>query len=73
MIVDEASATTVTTRNFWPRPLYARPWNFEKYADSRLAPLAGAQPPEANDFLSIPKNDPPRLALSLLVILMQTA
>ena len=42
MIVDAASATTVTTRNFWPRPLYARPWNFEKYANSRLAPLAGA-------------------------------
>jgi len=44
MIIDAASATTISTRNFWPRPLYARSWNFEKYADS----VPGSEPATAN-------------------------
>ena len=35
LVVDAASAEMLLDRNFWPRPLYARSWSFERYGPTK--------------------------------------
>ena len=32
IVVNDKCSSLLKCRDFWPRPLYCRPWNFEKYA-----------------------------------------
>ena len=32
IVVNDKCSSLLKRRDFWPRPLYCRPWNFEKYA-----------------------------------------
>ena len=52
LVLDAKSARLVNSREFWPRPLYSRLWNFDKYDSTSPQSRSPAGDDEAMDLLS---------------------
>ena len=52
LVLDAKSAVLVNSREFWPRPLYSRLWNFDKYDSTSPPSRSPAGDNEAMDLLS---------------------
>ena len=52
LVLDAKSAVRVNSREFWPRPLYSRLWNFDKYDFTSPQSRSPAGDDEAMDLLS---------------------